>query len=1029
MNSGILEIEEEVAALLTLGSSEVPAIAHGIEEIAEVVNTETTHGTKENIRLLSKLAYSDEVQEVDGAQNLSVQTPSMVQDRIFHTHRDEAQCEADEARKAKDFDAGAVGNESFCAEGQNSSPTQHSSSLSQVSKEGYQAKASEAEEAKKTALAVGYREAGITSEMAADQFKLAALASAEGKENESNSWYCAGKSLQLKEDYQVKACEAEEVGKTILAAGYREAVAASERAADQYGQAALAFAAGKANEGFNCNLGGKLLQSQADYQTKARETQEARKGLLAASYREAVATLQRALDQLVLAYAAEKESEGNSCHYLVGISLQAKVDYQVKACEAEEAGKTTLAAGYKEAAVISDCAADQYRESALASAEGKESESISWHCAGKSLQLKAGYQAKASEAEEAKKTALAVGYKEVAAKSQDASDHFKQAVETSAVGKERESISWHWAGISLEEKVGYQTKAIEAEEAGKMTLAASCGENAAISERVADQYRQSALAYAAEREREGDIYYLVGNSLRTKVNYQVKACEAEEAGKIWLAIGYREAAATLEHAADYLKQAAETSAVGKESESSNWHWAGASLQAMAGYQAKACEAQEVGKTRLAVGYREAAATLGHAADQFQQASAAGKESESNSWYCAGKFLYTKADYQAQASEPEEARKENLAAGYHEATEIFQRVAEYYQQAGEAFAIGKEDEGIGWLNVARFLQSKADDQIKNAEKAEEVESQKSINLQNNRDTHSVNPSAEYALTNHQSDPNYACRSSLQFPSSISYLPSPTAAAVPTAYSLQSTASIRPASIKIMALSVCCKKWLAETRSSEASVKILSDYVIDVLKRGADHELVRVFEKYWDHIAKAHDELEDNPLTLADIQVAEDIQRAIEDNIKQAEASKNKNEELSTAWKDAVQATQKLAECREKYIQISISSKTPDIISDWKKIVEGSEFLANYFRKAAEARALQNEQEYESFKRVANSMKESVNKLEEEVTEFEKSLLTSVQPEVLARCRKTIEQYKTSIKLKIEAGEKGVQENIKNDCTMS
>src|SRR3990167_2783602 len=58
-------------------------------------------------------------------------------------------------------------------------------------------------------------------------------------------------------------------------------------------------------------------------------------------------------------------------------------------------------------------------------------------------------------------------------------------------------------------------------------------------------------------------------------------------------------------------------------------------------------------------------------------------------------------------------------------------------------------------------------------------------------YSINPSVECAPANHPHSSNSACSTSSPLPSSISYLPSPTAAAVPTAYSLQPIASIRPA----------------------------------------------------------------------------------------------------------------------------------------------------------------------------------------------------------------------------------------------
>ena len=65
-----------------------------------------------------------------------------------------------------------------------------------------------------------------------------------------------------------------------------------------------------------------------------------------------------------------------------------------------------------------------------------------------------------------------------------------------------------------------------------------------------------------------------------------------------------------------------------------------------------------------------------------------------------------------------------------------------------------------------------------------------------DKNSVNLSVECATANHQSSSSYVCSSDPELPSSISHLPSPTAAAVSTAYSLQPIASIRPAGGRIV-----------------------------------------------------------------------------------------------------------------------------------------------------------------------------------------------------------------------------------------
>ncbi|HLB34001.1 MAG TPA: iron-sulfur cluster assembly protein [Chthoniobacterales bacterium] len=91
--------------------------------------TQETGGT----RLPSKLADADEVQEVGGAQKLSVQELLDASGADISSTSSRDAVEIDEARRTKDFDAGLYA--SSCPN-QNSSPTQHSSSLPQVAVDG-----------------------------------------------------------------------------------------------------------------------------------------------------------------------------------------------------------------------------------------------------------------------------------------------------------------------------------------------------------------------------------------------------------------------------------------------------------------------------------------------------------------------------------------------------------------------------------------------------------------------------------------------------------------------------------------------------------------------------------------------------------------------------------------------------------------------------------------------------------------------------------------------------------------------------
>lgn len=217
-----------------------------------------------------------------------------------------------------------------------------------------------------------------------------------------------------------------------------------------------------------------------------------------------------------------------------------------------------------------------------------------------------------------------------------------------------------------------------------------------------------------------------------------------------------------------------------------------------------------------------------------------------------------------------------------------------------------------------------------------------------------------------------------------------------------------STKIMALSVCCDKWLAETRCITEPNQILSDYLIDVIQRGANHKLVKDFEKYWSYVLKAR-ELGDAPLALGWIQVAEDIQQAIEDNIKVAAVKQNnKDNRLSSLWQKSAQSTLKLAQNREKCIKAGMFSETPEVVSGWKNIVKGSGIIADYFREAATAYALRKP-EYNRFNIAAIFMERSVSGLEEAVNILKMNAASMEErDETLALWEKIVQQYKDTAK---------------------
>ncbi|HLB32836.1 MAG TPA: hypothetical protein VJK54_01250 [Chthoniobacterales bacterium] len=318
-------------------------------------------------------------------------------------------------------------------------------------------------------MAAGYREVAVTLEQAADQHKKAV-------DLYKFELELVGKSLQDKAGYQAKASEAEEEGKMILSAGYREAIVTSEQAVNQGELSAMKFST-STYEGLYWLSEALCLRTQADYQSKAIEAEEAGKATLGAGYREASMTLIRAAEQhkqsAQLCVIGSCSDLGYSTWHGIGRSIQAKANYQAKASEAKEEGKEILAAIYAGAAIISERAADQFKQAVEAYIAGKESERKNWVSAGEAFESQVEYQVTSMEAQETGKTILAIGYSEAAITSQQAADQFILAAETTKVGKENEGGSWGNEGSSLQKKADYQVKLCKAEKINQITRAAN----------------------------------------------------------------------------------------------------------------------------------------------------------------------------------------------------------------------------------------------------------------------------------------------------------------------------------------------------------------------------------------------------------------------------------------------------------------------------------------------------------------------------------------------------------------------------
>src|SRR3990167_4368764 len=254
-------------------------------------------------------------------------------------------------------------------------------------------------------------------------------------------------SLEKSKKYWEKAFEIQKIGIALprSAVNYSLVASESEQAAEYSRKAAEAYAqAWEKDEEEDWELGnlwkeaGKSMQLSANCGVKAIEVQGLGRENKAQEYIETSKVFKQALEKFVEAVQLlqEEKKEENTTLLYQGLSLQSEAmskKYRLQEQEAQEAGRRTLAVGYQEAVEISQRAADQYTEAALAKAAGgkddyhlqKEAEATAKEA--DAIAKKADYQGKASEAQEAGKTALAAAYQKAAETYQGAADSFKKA--------------------------------------------------------------------------------------------------------------------------------------------------------------------------------------------------------------------------------------------------------------------------------------------------------------------------------------------------------------------------------------------------------------------------------------------------------------------------------------------------------------------------------------------------------------------------------------------------------------------------
>ncbi|HLB34098.1 MAG TPA: hypothetical protein VJK54_07690, partial [Chthoniobacterales bacterium] len=253
------------------------------------------------------------------------------------------------------------------------------------------------------------------------------------------------------------------------------------------------------------------------------------------------------------------------------------------------------------------------------------------------------------------------------------------------------------------------------------------------------------------------------------------------------------------------------------------------------------------------------------------------ENEVINWNNAGQSFYNAAEKLEKAIEAERKGKTEIAIKWHEVVEQQVLSAEQYKQSAKAEIEGNKEDFNRFWKAAQEIEKKVNELTEEASMGPKSTENSSDEEESDSDYLMMNPStvegAEEAIRNF-----FIGERRFLPPAESTQLGDSEGEEINnTTVAIHSEeAATQENSRKEMALLVCCDKWLAETRCITKPNQILSDYLIDVIQRGANHKLVKDFEKYWSYVLKAR-ELGDAPLALGWIQVAEDIQQAIEDNI--------------------------------------------------------------------------------------------------------------------------------------------------------
>ncbi len=211
----------------------------------------------------------------------------------------------------------------------------------------------------------------------------------------------------------------------------------------------------------------------------------------------------------------------------------------VKAIAAEESGNPGLAARHRGVAAKQEEAVALYMQALQAEAQGKTNQGICLNHAGIATRLSGEAQLKAIEAEESRKSELAVRYRGVAAKHEETVELQMQALHFKNQGKAKQGNYLHYAGVATRLSAEAQLKAIEAEESRKPELAARHQGIAAKHEEAVALQMQALQAEAQGKTNQGNYLNHAGIYTSCIAQVQLKAIEAGESGKLELARSYK----------------------------------------------------------------------------------------------------------------------------------------------------------------------------------------------------------------------------------------------------------------------------------------------------------------------------------------------------------------------------------------------------------------------------------------------------------------------------------------------------------